>query len=87
MWVEASPWREGQKKIRVLLAGVFNSGILASGPTSSATYDYKTPLQELTRPRKFQPAALASLWKSSGKSDLRKRMAGHMALMPQAVTR
>jgi hypothetical protein len=47
----------------------------------------KTPLKELTRSRKFQQPALANLWKSSGKSDLRKRMAGHMALMPRAVTR
>jgi hypothetical protein len=48
---------------------------------------YKTPLKELTRSRKFQQSALAGLWKSSGKSFLRKRMAGHMALMPRAVTR
>src|SRR3954467_15771473 len=47
----------------------------------------KTPLKELTRSRKFQQPALANLWKSIGKSFLRKRMAGHMALMPRAVTR
>jgi len=56
---------------------------LAAGTQSA----YKTPLQELPRSRKFQHPALAALWKSSGKSDLRKRMAGHMALMPRAVTR
>jgi hypothetical protein len=35
----------------------------------------KTPLKELTRSRKFQQPALANLWKSSGKSFLRKQMA------------
>src|SRR6187551_476347 len=34
----------------------------------------KTPLKELTRSRKFQQPALANLWKSIGKSFLRKRM-------------
>ena len=35
----------------------------------------KTPLKELTRSRKFQQPGLANLWKSIGKSFLRKRMA------------
>ena len=56
-------------------------------PLARLSGEYKTPLKELTRSRKFQQPALASLWKSIGKSFLRKRMAGHMALMPRAVTR
>ena len=47
----------------------------------------KTPFKELTRSRKFQQPALVNLWKSIGKSFLRKRMAGHMALMPRTVAR
>ena len=61
--------------------------ISAHGSTYSIRLLCKTPLKELTRSRKFQQPALANLWKSIGKSDLRKRMAGHMALMPRAVTR
>ena len=60
---------------------------LAGARLSGADMFCKTPLKELTRSRKFQQPALANLWKSIGKSFLRKRMAGHMALMPRAVTR
>ena len=57
------------------------------GPRHTITRALPYPLKELTRSRKFQQPALANLWKSIGKSYLRKRMAGHMALMPRAVTR
>jgi D-threo-aldose 1-dehydrogenase len=47
-----------QKKIRVLLAGVFNSGILASGPTPSATYDYgDAPAEIIDRARRLAHVA------------------------------
>ena len=62
-------------------------GIDQDGAGKGSTDCCKTPLKELTRSRKFQQPALANLWKSIGKSFLRKRMAGHMALMPRAVTR
>jgi D-threo-aldose 1-dehydrogenase len=47
-----------QKKIKVLLAGVFNSGILASGPTPSATYDYgDAPAEIIDRARRLAHVA------------------------------
>ncbi|MGH7057700.1 MAG: aldo/keto reductase [Acetobacteraceae bacterium] len=36
-----------RKRIRVLLAGPFNSGILASGPTAGAKYDYRPAPPEI----------------------------------------
>src|SRR4051794_24502971 len=74
-------------RLRRAAAGGAAGGLPDRAGRSHARQLCKTPLKELTRSRKFQQPALANLWKSIGKSFLRKRMAGHMALMPRAVTR
>ena len=65
----------GKEIIMAVIYGTNNPDYIDTYPSTSNDTLYKTPLKELTRSRKFQQPALANLWKSIGKSFLRKRMA------------